>query len=83
MSALELYAKEIANRKGIKHMAALEALRAYMRLTTVEEMIRYINMITDPEILRTLIEAGMRGTTHKTTISRLNLLMKEQEEAKK
>jgi hypothetical protein len=83
MSALELYAKQIINTKGTQHLAMLESLRSYIRLTSEDELIRYINMITDPEILRTLIEAGMRGTTHKATISRLNLLMKEQEEAKK
>jgi len=83
MSALELYAKEIANRKGIEHMAALEALRAYMRLTTVEEMIRYIRMITDLDILRTIQEAGARGELYTALISRMNMLMKEQQEAKK
>jgi hypothetical protein len=83
MSALELYAKQVIGAKGTEHMAALEALRSYMRLTHEEDIIRYINMITDPEILRALIEAGMRGTTHRATISRLNMLMKEQQEAKK
>jgi hypothetical protein len=83
MSALELYAKQIINTKGTNHMAALEALRAYIRLTSEEELVRYINIITDPDILRALMEAGMRGVTHKATIFRLNLLMKEQQEAKK
>ena len=79
MSALKLYAKQVRQTKGTQHLAALEALRSYMRLTTEENIIRYVNMITDPDILRTLIEAGMRATTHKTTILRLQLLMKEKE----
>jgi len=83
MSALELYAKQVIGTKGTEHMAALISLRSYLRLTKEEELNKYINMITDPEILRTLLEAGMRATTHKTTILRLQLLMKEQQEAKK
>lgn len=83
MSALELYATQIITTKGTLHLAALNALRSYIRLTTEADMITSINRITDPEILRALIEAGMRGATHKATISRLNLLMKEQQEAKK
>jgi len=78
MSALETYAKIVIGKKGTEHLAAIEALRSYIRLTKEEEIIRYINMITDPEILRILLEAGMRKGTHKATISRLNLLMKEQ-----
>ena len=83
MSALELYAKTIRGTKGTQHLAALEALRSYMRLTTVEEMIRHINTITDTDILRTIQEAGARGELYKALISRMNLLIKEQREAKK
>ena len=78
MSALETYAKQIIETKGTLHLAALEALRSYLKLTSEEEIIRHVNMITDPAILRALIEAGMRGKTHRATISRLNMLMKEQ-----
>lgn len=83
MSALELYTNTIILTRGTAHLAALQALRTYLKLTPEQETIRYINMITDQEQLRALIEAGMRGDTYKATISRLNLLMKEQEEAKK
>jgi hypothetical protein len=83
MSALELYAKQARQTKGTQHLHALEALRSYMRLTTVEEMIRHINTITDTDTLRTIQEAGARGDLYKALISRMNLLMKEQQEAKK
>lgn len=79
MSALELYAKQVRQTKGTQHMWAIAALRSYMRLTSEEDIIRYINMITDPDILRTLIEAGMRGETHKATVRRADMLRKEKE----
>jgi hypothetical protein len=79
MSALELYAKTIRGTKGTQHLAALESLRSYMRLTSEEEIIRYINTITDPDTLRTLIEAGMRGETLKATVRRADMLRKEKE----
>jgi len=83
MSALELYAKQVRTTKGTQHLHALQALRSYMKLTSTEEMIHYINTITDTETLRTIQEAGARGDLYKALISRMNLLMKEQEEAKK
>jgi len=79
MSALELYAKQVRQTKGTQHLAALETLRAYIRLTPTDELIRYINMITDPDTLRTLIEAGMRGETLKATVKRADMLRKEKE----
>jgi hypothetical protein len=78
MSALELYAKQAQEKRGYEHMQAIKSLRSYMNLTSEEELIRYINMITDMDTLRTLTEAGMRGNTHKALISRMNLLIKEQ-----
>jgi len=79
MSALELYAKQVIETKGTQHLAALETLRAYIRLTSTDELIRYVNMITDPDTLRTLIEAGMRGETLKATVKRADMLRKEKE----
>ena len=79
MSALELYAKQIINTKGTQHLAMLESLRSYIRLTSEDELIRYINMITDPEILRTLIEAGLRGDVWKAAVRRADMLRKEKE----
>jgi len=79
MSALELYAKQVRTTKGTQHLAALEALRAYMRLTHELELIMYINMITDPDILRTLMEAGMRAEAWTATVRRADMLRKEKE----
>jgi len=82
MSALELYAKQVLQLKGTQHMHAIDALRRYIRLTTDEELTIYINRITDTDVLRILIEAGMRNPLWRVAVSRINLLTKEQREAK-
>ncbi|MBU1067747.1 hypothetical protein KKE60_08165 [Patescibacteria group bacterium] len=74
MSALETYAKQALAMKGTDHMHAIQSLRRYMNITPEEELIKYINMMTDKEILRTLLEAGMRGDTWKTVVSRIGQL---------
>jgi len=79
MSALELYAKQVRQTKGIQHMHALDSLRRYMNLTPIDELIRYINTITDQDILRTLIEAGLRGDVWKAVVRRADMLRKEKE----
>ena len=77
MSALETYAKEALRTKGTEHMHAIDSLRRYMNLTPEQDLINYINMLTDQDILRTLIEAGLRGDTWKTAIRRTETLRKE------
>jgi len=79
MSALELYAKQVRQTKGIQHMHALDSLRRYMNLTPIDELIRTINTITDQDILRTLIEAGLRGDVWKALVRRADMLRKEKE----
>ena len=83
MSALELYAREVINTRGIEHTHALQSLRHYINLTDTDSLIRYLNMITDIDLLRAVQEAGARGDLYPALISRMNLLMKEQTEAKK
>jgi len=83
MSALETYAKQVTQTKGIEHMHALESLRHYINLADTDSLIRHLNTITDIDILRAIQEAGARGDLYKALISRMNLLMKEQQEAKK
>lgn len=82
MSALETYANQARIVKGIYHMQAIQALRAYIKLTPEIELERHINMITDPEILRILIEAGIKAPLHKIVISRINQLTQQQTEVK-
>ena len=83
MSALETYAKVVLNTRGIEHSHALQSLRHYINLTDTDTLIRHLNMITDLDILRAIQEAGARGDLYHALISRMNLLMKEQTEAKK
>ena len=82
MSALELYAREVINTRGIEHTHALQSLRHYINLTDTESLIRYLNTITDLDILRAIQEAGARGDLYSALISRMNLLMKEQKGGK-
>jgi len=82
MSALELYAREVLNTRGIEHTHALQSLRHYINLTDTESLIRYLNTITDLDILRAIQEAGARGDLYSALISRMNLLMKEQKGGK-
>jgi hypothetical protein len=83
MSALETYAIQALTTKGTVHMAAIQSLRKYINLCSELELELAINRITDLDILRTLIEAGMRGNLHKVTVSRINMLIKTKEEATK
>lgn len=83
MSALETYAKMALEQQGVQHLWAIQALRKYIKLCSDQEIERSINIITDVELLRILVEAGMRSPLHQITISRVNLLSKEQQEAKK
>ena len=78
MSALELYAREVINTRGIEHTHALQSLRHYINLTDTNTLIRHLNTITDIDILRAIQEAGARGDLYPALISRMNLLMKEQ-----
>ena len=78
MSALETYAKQALQTKGTEHLYAIGSLRRYINLTPVEDLIKYVNMITDQDILRILIEAGMRGESWRATVSRSETLRKEQ-----
>jgi len=58
-------------------MHAIVSLRQYIRLTPAEELIKYINMITDPDILRTLLEAGMWSDIWIAVVKRGEILRKE------
>jgi hypothetical protein len=50
-----------------------------MNLTPIDELTRTINTITDQDILRTLIEAGLRGDVWKALVRRADMLRKEKE----
>jgi len=77
MSALETYTKQVRQMKGTEHMHALDSLRRYMNLTPEEELIQQINMWTDQDMLRTLIEAGVRGDVWRALVRRTEVLRKE------
>jgi len=78
MSALEIYAKQALATKGTEHMHAMDSLRRYIRLTPTDELIRYINTVTDQDILRILIEAGMWGDVWQAVVRRTEILRGQQ-----
>lgn len=77
MSALETYAKQALATKGTEHMHAIDSLRRYINLTPEKDLILYINTLTDQDILRTLIEAGMPKDSWKAVVRRTETLRKE------
>lgn len=77
MSALETYAKQALATRGTEHMHAIDSLRRYIRLTPIEDLVKYINMLTDQDILRTLMEAGMIAEAWTATVRRTETLRKE------
>lgn len=77
MSALETYAKQALQTKGTEHMHAIDSLRRYIRLTPIEDLVKYINMLTDQDILRTLIEAGMPKDAWTAAVRRTETLRKQ------
>lgn len=83
MSALETYINSVQDTKGSFHMWRIQGLRKYIHMSTDEALTNAINMITDTNKLCVLIEAGMRTPLHQVVVSRMNMLIKEQEEAKK
>jgi hypothetical protein len=77
MSALELYAKQAFETKGTLHLHAIDSLRRYIRLTPIADLIQYINTLTDQDILRTLIEAGMPKEAWSAAIRRTEILRQQ------
>lgn len=77
MSALEIYAIRALQTKGTEHMHAIDSLRRYIRLTPVDDLVKYINMLTNQDVLRTLLEAGMRAEAWTAAVRRTETLQKQ------
>jgi len=60
MSMLEFYARRAQTTIGLEHLAALRALRSYIKQTPDKELLKAIEEWTDLALLRTLVEAGLR-----------------------
>jgi len=58
--ALEYLAKRTRETLGLEHIANLKLLRDYLKRTDPETILREIERITDPDLLKTLWEAGLR-----------------------
>jgi len=78
MSALEMYLRETAAGRGMMHKVRLQALRQYMRMSKEEELITAINKVTNPALLRIMVEAGLNKTLMKAVLDRTEELVRRQ-----
>lgn len=59
MTRLETYCRGVAEKKGMGHLLALEALRNYLRDSTSVRIITEMNLLDNYEYLRAMQEAGV------------------------
>jgi hypothetical protein len=78
MSALEYILEQCSALRGIEHINAIRTLRSYIRLTPEDEVVLAINRITNIMLLKHIIEAGVNARLQKATLTRYDLLKKEQ-----
>jgi len=76
MSALELYAKIANEAKGMFHIGAIRNLRMYINTTKQDQLRLEIERITDTDLLRTLIEAGLNAYLQKIVTHRYDEIQK-------
>lgn len=79
MSALEIYLKDARDTKGIEHMSVIRNIRAYMRLSTDKELYDAIYRIQDIDLLKHLVEAGLKPELMSITTKRYDALKKQSE----
>lgn len=70
MSALELYARQARNSKGLHHAERMHTLRQYINITPEPKIIEAILHMTDLALLRTLWEAGLRADQQEAVLRR-------------
>ena len=76
MSALELLLTEAYKTRGFMHLSAIRALRQYINQLTEEELITAIDKLNDLEIMRTLVEAGLKARPLAALVRRQEELTK-------
>jgi len=74
MSALELYLKKAAEELGLRHIQAMYSLRAYLKLTKLEDLLDAIKLIEEPDLLRLLWEAGLPAPLQRAVLDQLERL---------
>lgn len=77
MSALETYLKRMRDTKGLEHMTAVRTLRWYINVTPETDLVSAIRAITDIELLRYLIEAGLKPPLMRVTTLHYDRLKKQ------
>lgn len=80
MSALELYTKATRKARGMQHLIALRALRAYIKETRRADLRMAIRRMTDLALLRTLWEAGLDVDLQREVLRRADELITRRRE---
>lgn len=68
---LERLAKRVRDAFGLQHQANLLTLRAYLKRTDDDKLIKQIRDIKDAAYLRTLWEAGLRARVQAEVMKQL------------
>ena len=79
MAALEILALEVKKLQHLPRQQALWRLREYMQQTRQQDLIRAINRMKDPELLKILWEAGLNADLQQLVLRRLEEIFREQE----
>ena len=74
MSQLGYYAKRCKETKGLEHEACIMTLRRYIRETPKRDILSAVDMISDPELIRSLWEAGLDTEMQEAVLKRLEEL---------
>jgi len=68
------YAESVYYSHGLTHMMQLNALRQYLKTTQVDQLIKEIKTIRNPDYLRSLWEAGLSLPLQEAVMARLGEL---------
>jgi hypothetical protein len=79
VSALETYLTAARDTRGIEHMNAIKTLRWYIRTSTEHDLIVAIRTMTDINLLKYIIEAGVNATLQHEVTKRYEKLTKAAE----
>ena len=71
MSRLGYYTNRVRETRGLEHQLTLNNLRRYIRTTPKSELLSAIDMMSKPEHLKTLWEAGLTSDLQQAVLRRV------------
>ena len=66
---LSFYANRANKSRGLDHMAAITTLRTYINNTGDKKLFEEIRRIRHPDLIRTMVEAGLKPTIMKAALA--------------